>query len=270
MEELSRRVFRILEGKDGVRKLYDDLAENYDHSRYLYLTRRLERCEEGVLRGWLERMESPMLDVGCGSGRYSLKLADRGVEVISIDLSLRMLKVLLRKLKSSRLGENVHVVLADGENLPFRDGSFRGLLCTLTFDHFQEPKKAILEFSRVLRVGGLCAISTLNEEHLKLFRKLLGISADKIPFLGETIPPTLIYEVGHTGLEVRRLFLTYGFKPVRLMGCCCWGLFTPFMPKFMLKLLERLLVRLRNPLKHAALHVIMAEKSHEIASSRRN
>ena len=261
MGKLPRIRFRILEGKDGVRKLYDDLAEIYDHSRYLYLTRRLERCEEGVLRGWLERLESPMLDVGCGSGRYSLKSAERGVEVISVDLSLRMLKIFLKKLEDRGLGESVHVVLADGENLPFREGSFRGLLCTLTFDHFQEPEKAISEFSRVLGIRGLCIISTLNREHLNLIRRLLKIPADKIPFLGESIPPTLIYEVGHTGLEVQELLSTHGFKPVKLMGCCHWGLFTPFIPEPLFELLERLLVKLKSSMKHAVLHVVVAEKS---------
>ena len=250
-----------MEGKDGVRRLYDDLADIYDHSRFLYLTRRLERCEEEVLREWLDRLESPMLDVGCGSGRYSLRLADRGVEVVSMDLSLRMLKVLLRKLEGRGVRENVHVVLADGENLPFRGGSFKGLLCTLTLDHLQEPEKAISEFSRVLRSGGLCVISTLNEEHLKLLRRLLGIPADKTLFLGETIPPTLIYEIGHTGLEVQELLLANGFKPVKLMGCCHWGLFTPFIPEPMLKLLERLFVKLKNPMRHAALHVVVAKRS---------
>jgi len=259
--ELLRRRFRVLEGKDGVRRLYDDLAEIYDHSRLLYLTRRLERCEEEVLREWLKKFDSPILDVGCGSGRYSLKLASRGVETISIDLSLKMLKVLLRKLEGHGLRENVHVILADGENLPFRDGSLKSLLCTLTFDHFQEPKKAISEFSRVLKVEGLCVISTLNKEHLKLLRRLLGISADKVPFLGETIPPTLVYETGHTGLEIQQMLSTYGFKSIKLMGCCYWGLFTPFIPKPMFRLLEKLLVKLKNSMKHAALHVAVAKKS---------
>jgi len=260
-EELLRRRFRILEGKDGVRRLYDDLAEIYDHSRLLYLTRRLERCEEKVLSGWLEKMESPILDVGCGSGRYSLKSASRGAEIVSIDLSLRMLKILLRKLESHGVRKNVHVVLADGENLPFRERSFKGLLCTLTFDHFQEPEKAVSEFSRVLMVGGLCVISTLNEEHLKLLRRLFGIPADKVLFLGETIPPTLVYETGHTGLEIRELLSIYGFKSIKLMECCCWGLFTPFIPESMFRLLERLLPKLRNSIKHAALHLVVAKKA---------
>ena len=249
-----------MEGKDGVRRLYDDLADIYDHSRFLYLTRRLERCEEKVLREWLDKLESPMLDVGCGSGRYSLRLVDRGVEVVSIDLSLRMLRVLLRKLEGHRVKEDVHVVLADGENLPFRDGSFKGLLCTLTFDHLQGPEKAVSEFSRVLRSGGLCIISTLNEKHLKLLRRLLRIPADKTLFLGETIPPTLVYEVGHTGLEVQELLSANGFKPIKLMGCCHWGLFTPFIPEPIFKQLERLLVKLKT-MRHAALHVVVAKRS---------
>ncbi|RLF97299.1 MAG: hypothetical protein DRN47_07245, partial [Candidatus Wolframiiraptor sp.] len=129
------------------------------------------------------------------------------------------------------------------------------------FDHFQEPKKAISEFSRVLKVGGLCVISTLNKEHLKLLRRLLGISADKVPFLGETIPPTLVYETGHTGLEIQQMLSTYGFKSIKLMGCCYWGLFTPFIPEPMFRLLEKLLVKLKNSMKHAALHVVVAKKS---------
>ena len=103
-------------------------------------------------------------------------------------------------------------------------------------------------------------ISTLNEEHLKLLRRLLRIPADKIPFLGETIPPTLIYEVGHTGLEVQELLSANGLKPVKLMGCCHWGLFTPFIPKPMFKLLERLLVEPKT-MRHAALHVVVAKRS---------
>ena len=249
-----------MEGKKGVRRLYDDLAEIYDHSRFLYLTRRLERCEEEILREWLKKIDPPILDVGCGSGRYSLKLASKGVEVISIDLSLKMLKILLKKLGAHGLRENVHIILADGENLPFREGSLRGLLCTLTFDHFQEPKKAISEFSRVLKVKGLCVISTLNKEHLKLLRRLFGMPADKVLFLGETIPPTLVYETGHTGLEIQEMLSIYGFKPIKLMKCCYWGLFTSFIPESMFRFLEKLLVRLKNSMKHAALHVIVAKK----------
>jgi len=177
-----------------------------------------------------------------------------------MDLSLRMLRVLLRKLEGHRVKEDVHVVLADGENLPFRDGSFKGLLCTLTFDHLQGPEKAVSEFSRVLRSGGLCIISTLNEKHLKLLRRLLRIPADKTLFLGETIPPTLVYEVGHTGLEVQELLLANGFKPIKLIGCCHWGLFTPFIPEPIFKQLERLLVKLKT-MRHAALHVVVAKRS---------
>jgi ubiquinone/menaquinone biosynthesis C-methylase UbiE len=89
--------YRVLEGKRGVRRCYDEMAKRYEDSRYLYWTRRMEEGEERAIKGWLERLEPPILDVGCGTGRYTLSLVARDSTVVALDLSPGMIKRLRGK-----------------------------------------------------------------------------------------------------------------------------------------------------------------------------
>jgi len=110
--------YRILEGKKGVREAYDCMANSYDYSKYLYWTRKLEHAEERVVRKWIDDFSGPCLDVGCGTGRYSLKIAEKDVEVVTSDFSLPMLKRLRLKAKGSGIYHRIHVVLADASIYP--------------------------------------------------------------------------------------------------------------------------------------------------------
>jgi len=71
--------YRVLEGKMGGREAYDRMAGVYDFSRYLYWTRKMEEAEERVIGKWVDGFSGVCLDVGCGTGRYSLRIAENGV-----------------------------------------------------------------------------------------------------------------------------------------------------------------------------------------------
>jgi SAM-dependent methyltransferase len=68
-------------------------------------------------------------------------------------------------------------VAADGQALPFRDGSFDAVLCQLGLQFFPDPALGLREFRRVLRVEGsiaVCIISTPDRA------PMWGILADAI------------------------------------------------------------------------------------------
>ena len=83
--------YRILRGKRGVQRCYNEMASRYENSKYLYWTRRMEEGEERVIKGWLGMLRPPIVDVGSGTGRYALKLADQGLETIALDISQGMM-----------------------------------------------------------------------------------------------------------------------------------------------------------------------------------
>ena len=80
--------YRVFKGKKGVQDAYDQMADHYDASEHLNWTRRMEEGEERVIEIWLADLLTPVLDAGCGTGRYAGKIAERGRTVIAMDLSL--------------------------------------------------------------------------------------------------------------------------------------------------------------------------------------
>lgn len=102
----------------------------------------------------------PILDLACGSGRHIQELQTEGYQVVGCDLSY----VLLRAGALQYGG--LSVVRADMRDLPFRDGTFSGLVNFFTsFGYFSEEEenaKVIEEMSRVLRTGAPFLFDYLN------------------------------------------------------------------------------------------------------------
>ena len=134
--------YRVLKGKAGVRDVYDQMADRYDYSKYLYWTRKFEAGEQRIIKKWIENLRAPILDVGCGTGRYAIEKAIKGSKVVALDISQKMLKKTFERAKKYGCHPRVYPVLGDGERLPFKDGSFNSLICTLTFDHFKKSELA--------------------------------------------------------------------------------------------------------------------------------
>lgn len=246
--------YRILEGKAGVRDLYDQMADRYNRSRYLYWTRKFEAGEERAIGEWIENLRSPVLDVGCGTGRYVIRKAMRGSVVVGLDISRKMLEKTFEEAKKYDYHRIVYPVLGDGEYLPFRDGSFNGLICTLTFDHFTNPEGAVYEFSRVLKGGGFCVLTTFNSYTLDDFRKRHKLPLDKVSFQTEDIPPTLVYEVGYSADEIRNLFTKYGFSITDVKGCCYWHLLPLGLARYYKSEFDSIFNIFKPLLKYAEMH----------------
>ena len=91
-----------------------------------------------------------MLDIGCGSGRWSRYLADRCAHIDALDPSDAVLKaaVVHQDIPHIRWSR------ARAEALPFPDRSFDMVLLVGVLHHLPDPLKALAEARRVLREGG--------------------------------------------------------------------------------------------------------------------
>jgi len=69
------------------------------------------------------------LDVGCGTGRHIIPLAERGLQVLGVDNNKQFVEAAIKKLKSKGLVAKVDLVVADARFLPFKRALFDGAIC---------------------------------------------------------------------------------------------------------------------------------------------
>jgi SAM-dependent methyltransferase len=104
-----------------------------------------------------------VLELGCGAAQWTLALRGRGAHAVGVDLSEQQL-VHARAAARSRFAE-AGLVQGDAERLPFRSGSFDIVFCDHGAIAFARPELVVPEISRVLRVGGLCALCMSTPIH---------------------------------------------------------------------------------------------------------
>jgi SAM-dependent methyltransferase len=98
------------------------------------------------------RPNSRVLDLGCGGGHVSYRVAPHASEVVACDLTADMLAS-VRKTARERGLDNVVVEQAPAERLPFEDASFDIVLCRYTAHHWNDFEAGLREARRVLKGG---------------------------------------------------------------------------------------------------------------------
>ncbi len=103
-----------------------------------------------------------ILDAGCGSGDYSVRLVKRGFFVLAIDISENVLEIAEQKYKTAGLTDKIKLQRENILSLSFPDRTFDYILCWGVLMHIPDVEKAISELDRVLKQGGLLVISEGN------------------------------------------------------------------------------------------------------------
>jgi SAM-dependent methyltransferase len=100
-----------------------------------------------------------VLDVGCGTGRVALALAEEADEVVGVDPSEEMLAE-----GRARSHGSIVFVRACAEALPFANGRFERAVARLVL-HLVDRDRALAELRRVLAPGGRLLVATFRPEH---------------------------------------------------------------------------------------------------------
>jgi malonyl-CoA O-methyltransferase len=139
----------------SVRGGYDRWASVYerDGNPLMALEEPLLRAAVGDPRGLA------VLDLGCGTGRHSLWLAERGAGVTAVDFSEGMLAEARRKPDADRVRFIVHDL---HRPLPFADVKFDLVVSGLVLEHLRELDGFFSEAHRVLRSGARAIVSAMH------------------------------------------------------------------------------------------------------------
>jgi len=144
---------------------YDLAAVDYD-KREKYL----DSFEKNKLEPLLgEIKHKKILEVGAGTGRLANRLFKNGADVVALDVSSEMLKVL--KGKNSK----IKIIVGEAENLPFEDEFFDIVIAAFLIVHLKDPKVFFDEAYRVLKTGGKLLITNINQKEAPEIKTKNGI-----------------------------------------------------------------------------------------------
>ena len=106
-----------------------------------------------------------VLDVGAGNGRHAYEAYRRGARVVAFDLDREELATVAGMCAAMRAEGQVPpaagsaAVSGDATVLPFADNSFDKVIAAEVFEHILDDQRAMNEVARVLRPGGVLAVT---------------------------------------------------------------------------------------------------------------
>lgn len=103
-----------------------------------------------------------ILDAGCGTGNFSLKLARKGARVVGGDIVPGMLALARKKAAQEKLA--ITFVPMDLYCPAYPPDYFDGIVSVAVFEFIREPRKAFAALMRVLKPGGHLLIGTINRD----------------------------------------------------------------------------------------------------------
>lgn len=134
-------------GRDWLTALYDPVVR---------FTTRERRFKARLLDQLDLRDGQRILDLACGTGTFAAMVADAapGVQVVGLDADAKILGIARRKI--GRATSAIRLTRALSFELPFPDGRFDRVGCSLFFHHLttEDKRRTLGEIVRVLRPGG--------------------------------------------------------------------------------------------------------------------
>ena len=188
--------------KIKVKQKYNKLALNdYDESSNRYFaTRRSEEI--------LKHIAPKILEVGAGTGLITSEILNKDHDLVAMDMSENMLKVLVKKTSFTK------VVVGDAEHLPFKKNVFQTVVSSEMIYYLDNHALFFNDAHRVLKEHGSIVISAFSSLWSPLQK--IRIILEKINIIKVGICDSFI--VGSNRNFVRKKLLEADFKEVRVCG----------------------------------------------------
>lgn len=150
---------------------YDAISRTYDK------TRKAVGIE--IILGFLASLDKPLneltvLDAGCGTGNYSVKLKEKVGHVTCADVSVGMLEQASKKLENSTKGGSYELIQCDISRFPAITQKFDAIVCNQSLHHLDNPgenfpnlRRFLAQADKLLNPGGILLINTITHEQLQ-------------------------------------------------------------------------------------------------------
>ncbi|PSP26932.1 SAM-dependent methyltransferase [Halobacteriales archaeon QH_2_65_14] len=128
----------------------EDVAKAYDDKRFSRGGRLInEREKRAVLDALAPVEDRKILEIACGTGRFTALLAERGADIVGLDISSAMLQQGRERAQSAGVADRLEYMRGDAARLPFPDDHFDAVFAMRFFHLADEPERFMAEMRRV-------------------------------------------------------------------------------------------------------------------------
>lgn len=179
---------------------YDTIGKGYNQTRKAdpYLLTRMYHHLQPIDKGYY-------VDIGCGTGNYTIGLHRKGLNFTGIDPSHHMLS------KAKERCATIEWVQGTAEAISLPDRFSNGVLASLTTHHWADLKKGFQEVYRILKPGGRLVIFTSTPKQMRgywlrhYFPKMLADSIEQMPAWDLVFD--LLLKAGFSQIDTEKYFI---------------------------------------------------------------
>lgn len=143
--------------------VFDQYASQYDEWYSEKKGKFVDEVETKLLFQMIEIKEGmKILDVGCGTGNFSMKLAEMGCRVTGIDISEEMLSIARKKVAEK--GLDIKFINMDINDLKFEENEFDAAVSMAAFEFIEDGRTALESLQKIVKKDGLVAIGTISSD----------------------------------------------------------------------------------------------------------
>ena len=177
--------------KEKIEQMFNDIAPSYDRLNHLMSLGIDNIWRKKALKEIVDGTQQQILDVACGTGDSTIAIAkamEPGGRVTGIDISAGMMEPLMRKAAHEGVHDRIKLLQADALQMPFEADTFHRVTCAFGIRNFEDRKKGLAEFLRVLKPGGKAVILELGIPDKPFIKALYDIYFRHIlPLIGGLI-----------------------------------------------------------------------------------
>lgn len=159
--------------KEKVQQMFDNIAPTYDKLNHIMSLSVDKLWRRHALKEIVDGTPQRILDVACGTGDSTISIARaaaEGTKVTGADISEGMMALVMEKAGKAGVKDRIDLQVADGEALPYGDGTFDRVTCAFGIRNFEHKEKGLAEFRRVLKPGGKAVILELSVPQNRVIR----------------------------------------------------------------------------------------------------
>ena len=159
--------------KEFVRQMFSDISPQYDRLNRIMSLNQDQKWRRRTVKSLVK--EQLIVDLCAGTGDMSLALLEDNAfqgEIVLVDFNRDMLQLAQAKLSKAGFGNRVSYLVADVENLPFKNNAFAGAMQGFALRNLENLERFFSETLRVVKPDKMVSFLEIAHPENKTFQKL--------------------------------------------------------------------------------------------------